>query len=406
MSTADTTPPTEESSTDHPTPPAQSSGAPAARPRPRRRHVTLWVAVVVVVVASVGAYGAYHYLSAPKGCSTNSHCLVVWTYSSFFGSGAYPNASRVALIDNFQNATGSTVQLTYVSTGDLVSDLKLAKPGTMPDVIVGLDELTAPQADASGFLIPYSSPALTGVPSSLVGQIAPDHTVTPYEWGYLGVDYNVSFDAANGNGLSQGDFFQNVAGSPTLSKQFLFSDPLLGDITGEEFLAWEVEYYQNILHQNWTTFFSAVAPYVHPATDWSTGFSEFSAGQYASFVSYTTDEAYNIYFGYGTWMNSTVAQHAGANYGWKTIYGAGLVKGTHVQSLGEKFIDYLLSPTIQSQIPVNEWEYPAVASTTLPSAYDWSFPPSQISALNDDTTPIQSSYQLGYWTSELQNIIA
>ncbi|MDE1822435.1 MAG: hypothetical protein KGI98_16475, partial [Euryarchaeota archaeon] len=166
------------------------------------------------------------------------------------------------------------------------------------------------------------------------------------------------------------------------------------------------EYYQNILHQNWTTFFSAVAPYVHPATDWSTGFSEFSAGQYASFVSYTTDEAYNIYFGYGTWMNSTVAQHAGANYGWKTIYGAGLVKGTHVQSLGEKFIDYLLSPTIQSQIPVNEWEYPAVASTTLPSAYDWSFPPSQISALNDDTTPIQSSYQLGYWTSELQNIIA
>ncbi len=376
-----------------------------------RRSVSVWVVVAVVLLAAVAGFAAYHILAASKGsssgnaCTSQCHSLVVWAYDGIFGGGSSPGAARGAVFQQFGNLTGSTVTVVSVS-GNLAQALINAKPGTLPDVVMGLDELEAPEADQAGLLIPYTSPQLAHVNPAVVSTIAPDHSVTPYEYGYLGLDYNISTDSSLGHPFSQGDFFQALQANPSLAKNLYYPDPVQGDITGEEFLAWEVEYYTNVLHQNWTTFWTSVAPDIHPLPDWSTCWSEFTSGVAPTCLSYISDPAAEAYFGAGGWMNTSVAQHGGKNWSWMTVYGTGIVKGgVHNLTLAQDFIDWTLGGTVQREVPTNEWMEPANNTVSMPGVYNWTLPLSSVSAVNQFTTPSQSSSEMTSWVLQLEAIV-
>ncbi len=375
-----------------------------ARGRARRLRGSWAWALVVGAMVVVASFGTYYYLeNRTSVCTGGPHRLAIETYASFFDSGPAPAAARAALFGGFENATHSTVCVEYVS-GDLAQSL-LTSPNR-PDVVVGLDELTAPSVDAAGLLVDYASPLLSGVPSALVDAIAPDHSVTPYEYGYLGLDYNVSYDASHGHPFSSGDYLTDIEENGSLARQFLYELPTT-DITGQEFLAMEVAYSEEVLHANWTTFWRAIGATAPSTTDWGAGFGEFSAGTYASFVSYTTDPAYNAYYGPVGTVNSSVLRDGGLNYSWETVYGVGIVRGgVHNLSLAEAFVNWMLSSGTQSAIPLNEWEYPAVAGTPLPAAFDWSVPPSDITPLNSFQSAAQTSADLPGWILEWQSAVS
>lgn len=379
------------------------STSPRAGPAPPKRRRLPWVALAVAAVVVVAGFGTYYYFQASAtGCVGGAHTLVVQTYSSFFDSGPNPAAARGALVGGFENATHSRVCLEYVS-GDLATNLLTA--GTpRPDLVIGLDELTAARVDAAGLLVPYLPPGLADVSPALVNNLAPDHSVVPYEFGFLGLDYNISYDAANGHPFSGGDLLTTVEGNQTLARQFLYEAP--PDITGEEFLALEVAFSTEVLHQNWTAFWRAVGPVAPSATDWGTGFSEFSAGLYASFVSYTTDPAYGAYFGPAGALNTSVLRAGGQNYSWESIYGVGIVRGgVHNLSLAEQFENWLLSGPVQSSIPTNEWEYPANGTVALPGVFNWSVPPTSLTPLNAFESVNATAAALPGWILEWQSAV-
>lgn len=385
--------------------PSPSSSAP---PRPRRRvrsSWSVWVLVAIVLAAGIGGFALYHLSTAPK---PTSNVLTIWTYDGLFGAGLYPAKAYDQVFEAFQNSTGTPVNVVYLS-GDLAQALLDAKPSQRPDVVMGLDELEAPEVDAQGLLVPYSPPDLTSVNASLVAAIAPDHSVTPYEYGFLGLDYNLSLlTPSQSSTLTQGDFFSDMPSDPGLAGQLYYPDPVQGDITGEEFLAWEVEYTTNVLHENWTTFWKAVAPYVHPLPDWTTCWSEFTApvGATPTCLSYTSDPAAEAFFGDGGWMNTSVVHNAGKAWSWRTVYGTGIVAGTSHLADAQKFVDWTLSGQVQSLVPTNEWEYPANASVGLPGAYNWTVPLASLNAVNQFTTPSQSSEELSSWVLQLESIVA
>ncbi|MGA8710743.1 MAG: thiamine ABC transporter substrate-binding protein [Thermoplasmata archaeon] len=382
------------------------------RPGPRRLRrpgrigrALLSVAIALVVV--VASFATYEYYSSGSGFGGTT--LVVYTYSSLF-SGNCGQANLSMLLGEFEQAHGVHVDLVCPS-GNLVSALESPADYGLPaaDLVVGLDEITAPEAESLGLLAPYSPPDLTSIPPWLVTELSPDHGVVPYEYGFLAVDYTSDFLNATGGAIAHATM-PDLVDNASWAAQFVAENPQY-DITGEEFLAWEVEYYEAVLHQNWEGFWQRFFAEGHPnpAPDWSNAFNEFGspAGQHQLVVSYATDPAYALANGYGGTFNSTVSWWNGTAYGWRTIYGVGVVEGSRHATLARELEDWILGGTFQSYLPENEWEYPANATVGLPSVFSAAIDPATIIALNNDTTPSAVAANLtapGGWIDTWQSL--
>jgi thiamine transport system substrate-binding protein len=374
------------------------SPAPRRVRAPGRLGRVIKVSAVALVVVLAG-FGVAEYLSSGLGEPT----LVVYTYSSLFGGPGTAAYSEV--FTTFANAHHVHLDVEFPS-GNLVSTLLAQSNAPTADLVVGLDEITAEQAEMHGLLVPYAPPGLANVSTGLVGEISPDHGVVPYEWGYLAIDYNASFYAASGGAVARATL-PDFATNASWANQLLIEDPTV-DITGEEFLVWQVEYYEQVLHENWTDFWTGVFPHLSykPAPDWGTAFSEFSTppGNPGMVVSYSTDPAYAAYYGQAGQFNSTVSWWNGTEYGWRTIYGAGIVSGSRHLTLDQEFENWLLSGTVQSLIPTNEWEYPANSTIALPPVYQAALDPALITPLNNGTTPAEVVGSLNGWLTTYEEL--
>ena len=357
-----------------------------------RQLVVVGVAIAVVL----GVFGTVVYAETRIQGPT----LTIYTYSSLFG-GAYCGAPAWSTVfDGFGKAHGVHVQVSCPA-GTLYSTLASQANAPGADLVIGLDEITARQADARGLLVPYSSPALADVPPEIVSALSPDHAVTPYEYGYLAFDYNPAFASLVRSALANAsmlEFAQNRSWASHLTVEDAF------DITGEEFLLWEIAFYTNVLHQNWTNFWTAVDPVVTTADTWSDGYNNFTNGAVAqALVSYATDPAAGIAFN-ETWLKAFIGAYNGIVYGWQTLYGIGIVRGSAHEALDREFIDWFLSGTVQEQIPTTEWEYPANETIGLPSVFNASIPPATIQPLNGAFTSVDYVNMLPGWLSEWQAI--
>ncbi len=377
-----------------------------APPAPARRRLRTpgrlgraFLVIAVALVVVIASFGVAEYLAADSGETT----LVVYTYSSLFGGSGTPGFD--AVFGPFEAAHHVRIDVEY-PPGTLVSTLLAQQNAPAADLVIGLDEITAPQAESYHLLTPYAPPELANVSGSLVDELSPDHGVVPYEYGYLAIDYNLSFAAATHGAVAQATL-PDFADNASWARQLLIEDPTV-DITGEEFLAWEVEYYETVLHQNWTGFWKDVLPNLDykPAPDWATAFSEFTTppDSPAMVVSYSTDPAYAAYYNQSGQYNSTVSWWNGTAYGWRTIYGIGIVAGSRHLTLDEEFENWILSGAVQSQIPTNEWEYPANQTVPVPSVYDAAIDPATIVPLNDATTPAGLASSIGGWVTTYQEL--
>ncbi|MCI4364924.1 MAG: hypothetical protein L3K10_02525 [Thermoplasmata archaeon] len=348
-------------------------------------------AVVVVVVAGLGLYTL---------ASQQTATLVIYTYASLFGGTDCGAQNWTTVFGAFESAHHIHIDVECPS-GTLASTLLAQQNAPAADLVIGLDELTAPAADADHLLLPYAPPELANVSPTLVGELSPDHAVVPYEWGYLAIDYNATF-AARTHGAIANATFPDFTANASWARQLLIEDPSV-DITGQEFLVWEIQYYEHVLHQDWHGFWKAVLPDLPPpATDWGTAFGEFTSPTQNPqlVVSYTTDPAYAAEYGQAGQYNSTVSWWNGTAYGWRTIYGVGIVAGTHHVTLDQQFEDWFLGGEVQRLIPLNEWEYPANSTVPLPSVYAAALDPRSITPLNEDTSPSEVAANLTAWVDD------
>jgi thiamine transport system substrate-binding protein len=361
---------------------------PLGRPG-RTGRVVLAIALAAgLVTAGLATYDA---VTSEFGGAT----LVILTYPSLFNGYCGGVPAFAAVFGAFASAHGIRVDV-ECPAGTLYSALVNQTGAPVADLVIGLDEVTAPEAEAHHLLIPYAPPNLANVSPGLVDELSPADAVVPYEYGYLAIDYNDSFYNATGGAVAHLTF-PELASNASWARALLVEDPE-EDITGEEFLAWQIEYYENVLHRNWTTFWTSMPRGAPPLSDsWDDAFGSFSAGETPMVVSYSTDPAYASYYGEGGYYNATVSWWNDTEYGWKTIYGIGIVNGTRHLGLAEQFENWFLSGTVQSEIPTNEWEYPANRTVPLPAVFAEAIPPGSIVALNDDTSPAAVGAALPGW---------
>jgi thiamine transport system substrate-binding protein len=373
------------------------------RPRHRRtvRIGRLLTVAVVVLVVLLASYAGYAYLKS-RPAAGGATTIVVYTYASLLGGGCGGTVIS-GLLAQFDEAYHANVEVECPS-GTLVSTLVAQKNAPGADVVVGLDEVTAPEAVANGLLLPYASPQLSHVNASLVDELGAGSAATPYEWGYLAIDYNLSFASASGGAVARATF-ANFSSNATWASSLMVEDPTV-DITGEEFLLWEIAYEQYLAHGDWRSWWQSVDPHLHVAPDWTSAWNAFTAPTNGEpmIACYATDPADAAYYGSPNSFNATVSWLNGTPYGWRAIYGLGIVNGSKTVSLDEQFVDWFLSGSVQSQLPTTEWEYPANASTPLPPAFQYSLDPTTIVPLNAEIPPSMIVASLPTWLDEWQTL--
>ena len=345
----------------------------------------------MAVAVSLSAYGAYVFLSVPT-----TPTLTVYTYGSFLGGGcgtAGAPAACDAVFGAFERA--HHVRIVVESPpGTLASTLIAQAASPRADVVIGLDEISGPQAAAAGVLVPYTPPGIGSVPAQLAEDLGSGGFVTPYEYGYLAIDANLT-RGPSAAALANWSF-PAVAANSSLARQLLIEDPTT-DITGGEFLLWEIAFYTSVLHGDWTSFWRSVDGAVQVAPDWSTAFAQFTGPPDGPpmVVSYSLDPAYAAVYG-GPGFRTILGQWNGTSYGWRTVYGLGIVHGTAHADLARSFVDWFLTGTVQSQLPLNEWEYPANASVPLPDSFSAAIAPGSIVPLN---AALPASVRTANWPS-------
>ena len=363
------------------------------------RGGTVVVAVALAAGLVLAGLGTFDYVQSEFGGTT----LVVLTYPSLFGGACGGSPAFSTVFGEFASAHDVRFDV-ECPPGTAYSWLAAESGAPTADLVIGLDEITAPQAEAAGFLVPYAPPALANVSPALVTELSPDRAAVPYEYGYLAIDYNESFYRATSGAVVNFTFPELTQKS--WAPNLLLEDPQT-DITGEEFLVWQIEYYEQLLHQNWTAFWTAMPSGDPPLSDsWGDAYAQFFyEGPEQMLVSYSTDPACGAdpacapYPGASSAFNATVSSWNGTEYGWKTIYGVGIVNGTRHLALDEAFENWLLSGTAQAEIPTNEWEYPANTSVALPGYFSAAVPPGSIVALNDGTTPAAVGASIAGWVA-------
>ncbi|MCL4330519.1 MAG: thiamine ABC transporter substrate-binding protein [Candidatus Thermoplasmatota archaeon] len=354
------------------------------------------IALVIVLVVVIAGFSVFYYLQTGDN---HGKTLVVYTYSSFMAYGLNKTAAYNAVFGTFEKEYGVNIVVRTPAQG-LLPTLEAQKGNPQADIVIGLTNVNGIQAVQNGLLVKYRSPATEDINSTLMDEMGMASAfLTPYEYSYLGIDYNKTH--FTGNFVPS---FSDLARQANATNMLL-ENPATSE-TGQEFLLWEIAYYQYLMNENWTSWWSSVKPYTtnHIYDSWSTAFSQFESANASSLlVSYQSDPAYNDYFGYGNFTGSTVTSHAGLDYGWRTIYNIGIVNGSANIGLDEAFINYFLGPTVQNLIPTNEWMYPANTTIHLPSVYNTTTNPSGIIPLNRFLNATAISMNLQTWDVEWIN---
>lgn len=362
--------------------------------KPRRTYRVKILSVIVALVIIASGFTIYYTeLNRHKGKEN----LVIYTYNSFLEYGGQYSKAFKTVFGTFEAKYNVNITVTNVS--NLVSRLALDKrSGHTADIVIGLTNIDSTGAIAQGLLDRYIPPAQKYINESLLKDMGNSSSfVTPYEYSYLGIDFNKSF--VHG-GLFK-PTFQDLLSSSN-STNLLMQNPLT-DSTGEAFLLWEIAYYKYVLHDNWTTWWSAIKANAsgHIYSDWTDAFNFFETGGNTNLVvSYLTDPAYNIYSGYGNGTGSEVVYHNGQAYGWRTLYGVGIINGSANLPIDKEFVNYFLSPTVQNVLPTNEWMYPANSTVDLPSVFSILPNQNSIHALNDYMTTSVISGNLQTWETQ------
>lgn len=370
--------------------------------RSYRKRLTAVVVAVVVIIAGFSIY--YILENKPPGNKT----LTVYTYDSFMAYGPNKTKAFNTVFGNFEAAHNVKIVVKTPSSG-LLQQLLAEKNNPQADIVIGLTNMNSVTASNDGLLVNYTPPADKYINSSLISEMgSAANYITPYEYSYLGIDYNKSFTNNTPYSIN-GVFmptFEDLANG-TIASNLLLENPTVSN-TGLGFLLWQIAYYKYVLHNNdWTSWWNATKPYTtgHIYDSWGTAFGYYGTGNNTNLVvSYLTDPAYNQFFRYGNTTGSAITYHNGTAYGWRTIYGIGIVNGSKNVELDKEFVNYFMSPTVQNEIPTNEWMYPANSTITLPSVYSNLPDQSTIYPLNNYITASDIAENIQTWETQWLNL--
>jgi thiamine transport system substrate-binding protein len=279
--------------------------------------------------------------------------LTIMTHDSFSAS--------EAVIQTFE--TQNNVTLKFLSSGDAGTALNkaiLSKGNPIADVFYGLDNTFLSRALKEDIFEPYQAPLLSSIAGAF--KLDPENRALPIDYGDVCLNYDKAYFAERSLTPPQNlsDLLKPEYRSMLVVENPASSSPGLGFLLatigafGEDKY---LDYWQGLVEND-----------VLVVNDWEgayyTQFSRYG-GNRPIVVSYGSSPPFEVIYAEQPIDEPTTAVISGDLSCFRQIEFAGILKGTKNRDLAEKWLDYMLSPAFQEDIPLQMFVFPVNPAAKL-----------------------------------------
>jgi thiamine transport system substrate-binding protein len=267
----------------------------------------------------------------------------------------------------FTEETGIEVELLLgEDAGSVVNQAVLSRDDPQADVLVGIDTTFLTRGLDEELFEPYEPAALDGVDDAL--EVDPEHRVTPIDLGDVCLNYDRAFFEAPGappvpTGLAD-------LTDPAYRDLLVVEDPATSS-PGLAFLAGTVA---ELGEGGWEAYWQALRDNgVAVADDWTDAYyGRFSGGATSEgdrplVVSYASSPPVEVVFADPPIDEPPTGVVEGACV--RQVEYAGVLAGAEHPEEARAFIDFLLSPEVQADVPLSMYVFPVVDGTPLPEVF-------------------------------------
>ena len=326
----------------------------------------------------------------PKDTVDEIQTLTVMTHDSF--------AVSEDVVEFFENQNHVQVQFLEVGdTGTALNKAIISRGNPLADIFYGVDNTFLSRALSEEIYEPYRSPVLDEIDPDFV--IDKSYHALPVDFGDVCLNYQKSYfderDLAPPNSLE--DLID-----PAYEDLLTVQNPATSS-PGLAFLMTTIAYFGEDGYLDYWN--SLVDNKVNIVNDWETAYyAAFSqaGGPDPIVVSYGSSPPFEVLFSEQPLEDAPTAAVVSPGTCFRQIEFVGILKGTENRDLAEKWIDYMLSPTFQEDIPLNMYVFPVNRNAALEETFQKYL---QIPEITADIHPDQIAESREKWIIDWTEIV-
>jgi thiamine transport system substrate-binding protein len=323
-----------------------------------KRAIFLILLAILGSAACTPATATQAQLENGVGSGSSRPILTVMTHDSFEIS--------QAVVDAFESQYA--VQLRFLKSGDAGTALNkaiLSRSNPLADVFYGVDNTFLSRAIAEDIFEPYTSPVLDVLPDQY--KLDPGNHALPVDFGDVCVNFDRRF--YDERGLAPPATLQDLTGE-AYRGQLVVENPA----TSSPGLAFLLATIGNFGADGYLDYWTAlVANDVLVVNDWESAYyGEYSlhGGSRPLVVSYGSSPPAEVYFADPPINDTPSGVITAETACFRQIEFVGILRGTEQRSLAEAWVDFMLSPAFQEDMPLNMFVFPVNPAAALPQVFE------------------------------------
>jgi thiamine transport system substrate-binding protein len=285
--------------------------------------------------------------------------LTVMTHDSF--------AVSEQVIQQFENENNAQVQFLFSGdTGTTLNRAILAGDSPLADVLYGVDNTFLSRALEEDIFEPYESPLLDEIPEDF--KLDPQNRALPVDYGDVCLNYDIAYFETAGvqSPQSLGDLLEPeyngllvVQNPATSSPGLAFLLTTIGAFGEDGYL----DYWRGLMDNDLLVVDSWESAY----------YSEFSGaaggGSRPIVVSYGSSPPFEVIYAETPIDEPGTAAVTADNTCFRQIEFVGILRGGNNRELAEKWIDFMLSPDFQEDMPLQMFVFPVNPEAELDETF-------------------------------------
>lgn len=305
-------------------------------------------------------------------------------------------SSIASVLDSFTEETG--IEVTLVAGGDagtLVNQAILTKDNPLGDVLFGFDNTFLSRVLSADIAIPYRPAAADDIPAELI--LDPEFRATPTDIGDVCINYDKAWLAENGIAVPEtmSDLIK-----PEYKGLLVVENPATSS-PGAAFMMGTIAEFGE---DGWLDFWRGLRENdVEVVSGWDEAYyTSFSGsagkGPRPLVVSYATSPPAEVIFADPPIDEAPTGVMEASCF--RQIEFISILKGTDNEPAAQALVDWWLSDSLQAQLPLNYFVFPAMPDTEIPQEFiDFSVVPESPLSLPPEDIAANREEWLDQWTS-------